>query len=542
MLDLDAPRSSASRDHDLAALARQTWDLVIVGGGASGAAAARDAALRGLSVALVEQADLALGTSSRSSRLIHGGLRYLAEFEVPLVREGLVERHRLLAHAPGLVHAVEFLYPVYRGDPDPLWKVNLGVGLYELLAMGYGLGGRRRLDAAAVSSRVPALRRQALRGAVLYRDAATHDARLTVALALSAAHAGALIATRTRALGFLRSQGRVTGLRVEDRIAQRTAEVRARSVLVCSGPWQELFAGTGLHLRTARGSHLSVPRDRLTVPCCLALRAPRDGRLVFAIPNDGYTVLGTTDAFDPATPGEVTPAAADVAYLLEFAAHAFPGVALGPADVVGAWSGLRPLISSPEEESADKLSREHRVANPEPGLWILTGGKLTTHRAMAEECLDRLAPRLATGDHPAGPCRTRSEPLLDGELEEGQRTLERLGLPASTRQRLSALYGARLEEVAATLMGECPQGSCSSEQLLEFQIAWAVREEWALTLDDLLLRRLLPGALDLKACYEMAPRAARTMAEHLGWSAGEEAAQVREFREGVDRDLAGVPC
>jgi glycerol-3-phosphate dehydrogenase len=540
MLDLSAPRSTASRDRALADLARQTWDLVIVGGGASGAAAARDAALRGLSVALVEQADLAHGTSSRSSRLIHGGLRYLAEFELPLVREGLVERRRLLAHAPGLVREVEFLYPVFRGDPDPLWKVNLGVALYELLALGYGLGGRRRLAAAAVSARVPALRSQALRGAVLYRDAATHDARLTLALAVAAARAGALIATRTRALGFLRSQGRVTGLRVEDRVAQRTTEVRARSVLVCSGPWQDLFAGTGLHLRTARGSHLSVPRERLSVPCCLALRAPRDGRLVFAIPNDAYTVLGTTDAFDPATPGEVTPAAADVAYLLEFAAHAFPGVELGPADVVGAWSGLRPLISSPEDESADKLSREHRVASPEPGLWILTGGKLTTHRAMAEECLDRLASQLATGDHPAGPCRTRSEPLLAGELEEGRRTLDRLGLPETLQERLSALYGARLEEIAAALERECPRGDGLPERLLEFQIAWAVREEWALTLDDLLLRRLLPGALDLKACRELAPRAARAMAGHLGWSASEEADQVRAFAEGVDRDLGGV--
>lgn len=540
MLDLTPPRSTQGRERALGALAGRTWDLVIVGGGASGAAAARDAALRGLATALVEQADLAHGTSSRSSRLIHGGLRYLAQFELPLVREGLVERRRLLETAPGLVRPADFLYPVFTGDPDPLWKVNLGVTLYEMLAMGYGLGGRRKLGASEVLEQVPALSPVGLKGAAFYRDAATHDARLTVALALAAAEAGAVIATRSRAVGMLRSQGRVDGLRVEDRLGRRILEVRARSVLVCSGPWQELFSGTGLKLRTARGSHVSVPRSRLPVPACLALRVPEDGRLAFAMPNDRYTVLGTTDAFDPDPPGAVVASARDVRYLLEFAARAFPGAALKPRDIVGAWAGLRPLISSEDEESADHLSREHRVVHPEPGLWILTGGKLTTHRAMAEECLDRLAPVLATGGQESGPCRTRDLPLFAGDLEAAGRALESQGLDRETVDRLAGLYGTRLERFAAGLAASFPDGDRTADELFEFQVAWAVREEWALTLDDVLLRRMLPGALDLVACREAAPRAARRMAELLAWDEAEEAEQLRTFRAGVDRDLAGL--
>ncbi len=551
MRQIGAPRSTAERERDLAALGGKTWDLLVVGGGITGTAVARDAALRGLEVALIEQADFAFGTSSRSSRLVHGGLRYLASLDFGLVREGLVERRRLLDLAPGLVHPVEFVYPVYAGDPDPLWKVNLGVTLYELLSLGYGLGGRRRLRAAAVLRQVPGLRRRGLKGAVAYRDAATHDTRLTLAVALSAREAGALPVSRCGALELLRDGGpsergggpgkggRVTGAAVEDRISGRSFEVAARAVVLCCGPWQQLFPIESVRLRTARGTHVSLPGERLPLASYVALRSPLDGRLAFAMPIDGYTVIGTTDQDDAVEPGSVRPTESDTVYLLELANHAFPGVNLHPADVAGVWAGLRPLVADKPGAHADEISREHQVAAPVSGLWILTGGKLTTHREMAEDCVDRIVPALARQGVRAGPCRTRRQPLLAGSLEEGRRELLDLGFEEAEVEALACVYGARLERLVGVLE-RLANGPPGPETLLDAEVELAAREEWALSLDDLLLRRIGPGQLDLKTARARAPRAAERLGELLGWSAEERRAQVEAFAAGIGRDLAAA--
>ncbi len=549
MRQIAAPRSTPEREEALAALGGETWDLLVVGGGISGTAVARDAALRGLRVALVEQADFAFGTSSRSSRLVHGGLRYLASLDFGLVREGLVERRRLLDLAPGLVHEVEFVYPVYAGDPDPLWKVNLGVALYELLSLGYGLGGRRRMRPAAVGHRVPGLRRRGLKGAVAYRDAATHDTRLTLAVALSAREAGALLVSRCGALGLRRDSGpggRVTGAEVEDRISGRAFEIDARAVVLCCGPWQKLFPVESVRLRTARGTHLSLPAGRLPLASYVALRSPADGRLAFAMPIDGYTVIGTTDQDDAVEPGAVRPTERDVDYLLALASHSFPGSRLRPADVAGVWAGLRPLVAEKPGAHADEISREHQVAAPAPGLWILTGGKLTTHREMAEDCLEKIVPALRRQGVEAGRCLTRRRPLLAGSLESGRRELLDLGFEAAAVEALAAVYGARLERLAHRLERSAAGGAdpAGPETLLAAQVELAAREEWALSLDDLLLRRIGPGQLDLKTARTMADPAAGRLGALLGWSAEQRREQVEAFEAGIGRDLAaaGIPA
>jgi glycerol-3-phosphate dehydrogenase len=516
------------------------WDLLVIGGGITGAAVARDAALRGLDVALVEQGDFAFGTSSRSSRLIHGGLRYLAGFDFALVREGLVERRRLLEAAPGLVRPVRFLYPVYRGDPDSLWKVNLGVLLYETLAFGYSLGGRQWLGRKGVLSNVPGLRHDRLRGGVAYFDAATHDTRLTLAVLSGAAAAGATAASRCRALRLEEEGDVVTGADIEDLLGGRSFSVRARATALCCGPWQTLYPPATVEMRTARGSHISLSNRRVPVDCFITLRSPRDGRLAFAMPVGDYVVLGTTDADDATAPAKVRPTPHDTEYLLELANHAFPSADVEVGDVRGAWAGLRPLLADSSHLDADDLSRRHRIVQGPSGLWILAGGKLTTHRRMAEDLIDEIVPSLAANGVEAGKCATAETALLPGQVALGRRRLRALGLSATVVEGLAGLYGGRLQAFANRFDEKLAHGV--EEPLIEAQVEMAIEEEWALSLDDLLLRRIGPGPLDLGHCLEIAPIVARIMARELGWSESEVARELDEFRSEARRDLeaAGV--
>ena len=538
------PRSTDSRARNLELLSSEEWDLLVIGGGITGVATARDAVLRGLKVALVEQGDFAFGTSSRSSRLIHGGLRYLAGFDFGLVREGLVERRRLLKTAPGLVRSVRFLYPVYRGDPDSLWKVNFGVFLYETLALGYGLGGRRWLGRKGLLAKVPGLRHDGLRGGVTYFDAATHDTRLTLAVAASAELEGALLTSRCRAEELIEAGGRVTGATIVDLLSEARVPVRAHATALCCGPWQTLYPPATVSMRTARGTHISLSNRRVPLDCFTTLRSPRDGRLAFAMPVDQYVVLGTTDEDDATAPAEVLPSPEDTSYLLELANHAFPAADVGLEDVRGAWVGLRPLLADSSHLDADDLSRRHQIIGGPPGLWILAGGKLTTHRRMAEDLLDEISPHLQESGITAGPCLTRNRKLLSGSVASSRTRLREMGLATEEIDGLAALYGARLDALAHRLAEALPLPGDHSRALLAAQIEMAIEEEWALSLDDLLIRRIGPGALDLKTCLTLAEPAAEIMAAKLGWSEEETRHEVEEFVEAARRDLeaAGVPA
>jgi len=536
MPPLPAPGSPDRRRADLKRLSAQAWDLLVVGGGITGVAVARDAALRGLSVALLEQFDLAYGTSSRSSRLIHGGLRYLESFELSLVHEGLVERRRLLDAAPGLVRPVQFLYPVFPKDPDPLWMVHLGTWAYDTLAGQYGIGSRQLLAPNEVLAREPELRQRGLRGAICYADGATNDARLTVAVALSAAAAGATIVTRLRVQGLLRNaSGRVTGVQAVDGVDGSSLEVEAQAVALCTGPWQNLHAEIPPYIRTARGTHISVPAERAPVRHFVALHAPRDGRLTFALPHGDYTVFGTTDDDDPVDPGAVQAQSADVDYLLDDANHAFPGFELSRADVCGFWAGLRPLIADPDHADPDQLSRRHQVVAGAPGLWILAGGKLTTHRRMAEDLLDAVLEG-SPGLH-AARCRTAEIPLLPGDLQDGRTRLIRLGCDPARIQRLEFTHGVRSAKVAERAAPVVTEGGDLDEAIFEACLALAVEEEWALSLDDLLLRRLLPGPLDLRTCLQAAESAAQRVSDALEWDAAAQRGQVEGFHDLVGQEL-----
>ncbi len=535
MLALAPPISPADRDLSLDLLAGRRWDLVVVGAGISGVAVARDAALRGLSVAVVEASDIAFGTSSRSSRLVHGGLRYLASLELSLVREGVVERARLLDNAPDLVRAERFLYLVYCADPDSLWKIRLGVRLYGLLAAGRRLGRSAKVTTRRLKELLPGIETDCLDGAVGYYDASTHDARLTLAVSLAAHELGVPVVTRCRAEELTGQGGRTNGLVVDDTIADRRLEVHARAVVLCTGPWQTLHADVKPHIRTARGTHVSVPASRLPLPFHLAMRSPDDGRQTFALPCGDYTILGTTDTDDDTSPGRVAPTTGDTDYLLAVANQVFPDADLERRDVVGAWAGLRPLVADGSARSPDALSRRHRVVRVAPGRWVLAGGKLTTHRRMAEDLLDAVIEAEDFGDRRLRACSTRRRPLFTTRADAGREQLQRYKADAATIERLAALYGGRLGRLTACLGRVEPVAL--DERIALAQAKLAVEEEGALALDDVLLRRMDPGPLDLERCLRLARPVAAEIAGPLGWSRAQMEAQVEAFRDAAKSDL-----
>lgn len=388
-------------------MASALLDLLVIGGGIVGASVARDAARRGLRVGLVEQADFAFGTSSRSSRLLHGGLRYLSQGRLGLVREASIEKRRLHAIAPHLAEPLAFLFPSYRGSGWPLWQLRLGVRLYDLLCNNRNLGRSSGHDRADLVARVPGLRQEKLAGAVRYFDALTNDARLVIDTLRSAEDAGALLANYTRFVAAERAKAlwRVTVQETNDG-PTRPVVLATRAVVNATGPWSDRVPRSAVRLRLTKGIHLVLDRSRLPVPDAVVLTEGR--RLLFAIPWGERVILGTTDTDYEGDPAGATCEAADVDYLLTQANDAFPAAQLRRTDVIRSWVGLRPLVADPAGHPSD-ISRSHDILHPEPGWWDIAGGKLTTCRLMAEQAVDAVIEELRLE---ARACDTADVPLL----------------------------------------------------------------------------------------------------------------------------------
>jgi glycerol-3-phosphate dehydrogenase len=404
--------ATPSRSTIRAQLSAGPFDLLVIGGGITGAGIARDAALRGLRTALVERDDFASGTSSRSSRLVHGGVRYLEHGYLHLVFESSRERRILLAIAPDLVHPLQFTWPVYRGARLPRWKIVAGLWLYDLLSLFRNAHPHRALSADAVLAEEPRLRRDTLTGGALYFDAATDDARLTLANVLSAVEAGAAAINYAAATALLTEEGRVCGATVHDRIAGTTFDVRARVVVNACGPWTDTVArladpAAPPALRGSKGVHITVPAERIGNRNAVTMLDPADGRVMFTLPGGDVTIIGTTETETTEDPHEVRPTAVDVQYLVDAANAFWPGAQLTISDVITAWAGIRPLIAS-HAANAGSASREHAITVGKQGVVAITGGKLTTYRAMAEEVVDVVEHRL--GRRPT-PSRTAHERL-----------------------------------------------------------------------------------------------------------------------------------
>ncbi|HJQ19210.1 MAG TPA: glycerol-3-phosphate dehydrogenase/oxidase [Gemmatimonadaceae bacterium] len=413
------------RNRALAELANRTFDVLIIGGGITGAGIARDAALRGLTVALIDKGDFASGTSSRSSRLVHGGVRYLEHGHLHLVFEASAERRRLLRLAPHLVQPLAFTWPVYAGQRLSRWKLSAGLTLYDVLALFRNVERHQRLSSAQVLEHEPRLARRALRGGVRYFDAHTDDARLTLANVLDAQALGAVAVNHAVFTGAARASTQHVA-HVQDALAGERLEVRASIVVNAVGPWTDTVralegAGARSSIHGSKGTHVAIRRERVGNNDAVTLLHPRDGRVMFALPAGAHTIIGTTDTFTRVSPDEVRPTETDVAYLLEAANVVFPDARLQRDDVVTAWAGIRPLM--PSSGSAVQASREHAIERGD-GIVTITGGKLTTYRVMAEQVVDAVEQSLGrrptrSGTRhrpfPAGtPRHTGSDPIVPG--------------------------------------------------------------------------------------------------------------------------------
>jgi len=535
---------------------REHFDVLVIGGGITGAGVALDAASRGFKTALVERDDFASGTSSKSSKLVHGGLRYLQQREIRLVYEALAERQRMLQLAPHLVKPLPFLIPLFKSRSAATDKTVAGtyrtaLWLYDVTG-GARIGKlHKRLGPDEVVAHMPGLRADRIGSGFLYYDARTDDARLTLAIVKTAAlEYAAAVANRCEVVELCRAGGQIVGAEVVDTLTSARVTIAAGVVVNATGVWTDdvrrLDDGPphGGGIRPAKGVHIALPLDRLPTDLAAVLPVPKDRRSIFVIPWGDRVYVGTTDTDYDGDVDDPVCTAADVDYLLG-AVNSWVRNPVGPGDVLGTWAGLRPLVRDARSERTADLSRRHSVTTSAAGMVTVTGGKLTTYRRMAADAVDVAAARL-------GRRRTRSRTKriaihgADGYeslLAEG--TAARLGIDAATLEHLAHRYGGHARAVAA-MMAEDPALAAPLVPSLPYRAAEAVfaaRYEMATTLDDVLSRRTRALLLARDACMAAAPAVAGLLAAELGWDQEERVRQVDRFVERAqhERDAALAP-
>jgi glycerol-3-phosphate dehydrogenase len=545
---LEGRLGPADREESWQRLESEEFDVVVIGGGVTGAGTALDAATRGLRVALVEARDLASGTSSRSSKLFHGGLRYLEQLEFSLVREALHERELMLTRlAPHLVKPVSFLYPL----THRFWErpyTAAGLLLYDTMGGARSVPAQKHLTRAGALRMVPALKRSALIGGVRYFDAQSDDARHTMTVARTAARYGAVVRTSTQVIGFLQEADRVAGVRLRDVEDGRETEVRAHAVINATGVWtdelQRLSGSRGrFRVRASKGVHIVVPRDRIVAESGLILRTEKS--VLFVIPWGNHWIVGTTDTdwnLDLAHPAATK---SDIDYILDHV-NTVLATPLTHDDIEGVYAGLRPLLAGESEESS-KLSREHAVARVAPGLIAIAGGKYTTYRVMAADAVDAigadLSGRIASSI-------TDKVPLLGADgyhalVNQADQLAARHGLHPYRVRHLLDRYGSTIHEVLA-LAADRPdllKPIPAAPNYLKVEVLFAVSYEAALHLEDVLTRRTRISIEYPHRGVECAEPVARLMAEVLGWDDERVRREVEVYtaRVEAERDAQTQP-
>lgn len=486
------------RQQTLQQLAGEPLDVLIVGGGIVGSGVARDAALRGLRTGLVEQHDFAFGTSSRSSRLLHGGLRYLAQGRLGLVHEASVEKCTVHRIAPHLAAPLPFVFPTYRGTPWApwaLWKMRIGVKLYDLLCGGRNLGRSNSFNVPGMLQHLPGIKPQDLTGGVRYFDGLTNDARLVLDTLRSAVKAGGLVLNYCQ----LQKSERAQDLwRCQLRNVQTGAltEVAARTLVHATGPWAEILPQSSVHLRLTKGIHLVVDRKRLPVPDAVVMTEGK--RILFAIPWADRVILGTTDTDYTGSLENVHTDPQDVQYVLDIVNGSFPDAKLKPADIVGHWAGLRPLVADPNGKPSD-ISRAHEITEATPGWFDVSGGKLTTYRLMAEQTVDKVVARLGRS---VKPCVTAQEPLLSPQETEGISSIA----PPPFSQKVVEHF---------------------------------CRHEWAEHLEDIMIRRSSWHVYHAET-LSLARQTAGWMAAALGWTDQQTAEELARYEAAEKQKWASL--
>jgi glycerol-3-phosphate dehydrogenase len=523
------------------------FDLLVVGGGITGAGVARDAVLRGLRTALVEGDDWASGTSSRSSRLVHGGVRYLEHGHLHLVFEASRERRTLLQIAPHLVRPLRFVWPVYRGARIPRWKLRAGLLAYDALSLFRNVGAHRGASRGAILKREPALKHDGLVGGAEYWDASTDDVRLTIANVIAASEAGAITQNHAPVTAFVHdASGRLRGARVRDAVTGSTMEVLARVVVNATGPWSDITRRLDDGVEHAavlgsKGVHIAVPRRRVPVSDALTLLHPTDGRVFFILPSPVHTIIGTTETPAEAGPQDTRANRRDVQYLLDAANHFFPSAALGMGDVISAWAGIRPLVAH-GGTSANDASREHHIATSASGLISATGGKLTTYRAMASEIVDTVERALGRPNVTPSMTGEASLPGAGDRSYDAEVDAARDVIPESeTANQLVRAYGARWRLVWGLVEREPLLGDRLDPELpyIPAEVLWAAAAEGAWTVADVLVRRM-PIAYERRdAGRALAPQVATLLGRVHGWDDDAVAAAVVAYEDDARR-LFGI--
>ena len=528
----DGAPSHGKRSSERATLVQLTLqpaDLLVIGGGINGAGIARDAAMRGLRTALVEQNDLGAGTSSRSSRLIHGGLRYLEQGEFGMVLEANRERRTLQRIAPHLVWPLPFVFPIHRGDRISRWRLAAAMMLYDALALFRNVRLHRMLGKRGMLEAEPMLRDRGLLGGARYYDAQCDDARLVVATARSAAHHGALVANYMSVIGLERTAGRVVGAQLEDRLTGERGVIRASVVVNASGPWADQVrrledAGAAPLLRPTKGVHLVVDRARIDHRTAVAFTSPIDGRVMFVLPWGDLSYIGTTDTDSSEPPEDLRVTADDLVYLLRSVNARFPSARLGVEDVRATWAGLRPLVLDRDDQFPSNRSREHDIVHGSGGMLTVVGGKLTTYRSMAAEVVDQAMRELRhrDGRPRQGEARTDVEALPGGETADLSQFRERgleLGIPPVSIDHLLRHYGT--EAAGIFNLGGADRRLfrrlVPDHPAIEAEVVHAVRRELAQTVEDVMVRRFHQYYEHSGQGAPAAHRVAELMGEELGW-------------------------
>jgi glycerol-3-phosphate dehydrogenase len=471
---------------DIQQLAKHKFDLLVVGGGINGAAIASMAADNGLSVALIEKNDFASGASSKSTKLVHGGIRYLENFEFDLVSEALHERFIQHKNAPHLVTPVPFVIPVYEKDRRPLWMMKLGVAMYDSLAGHFKLGPHKTFSAAEMLKQEPSLNPAGLKGGVLYYDAQMDDARLCLENILTAAQRGAKVVNYVEALSLMKENNKVVGVVAKDILRDQIFEIRAKRVVCALGPWtnnvfKEDRRNAKHTVRTTKGIHL-VYKGQI-VNNAVLIQTQRDRRIFFVIPWMGQSLIGTTDTDFTGSPDEVHAEPEDVQYLIEEARRVFPSVDFNEANLVTTFAGLRPLVH--ESGQPSKVSRKHEIEKSTAGVIYVMGGKYTTYRKIAEDCLKKFM-YLKTKD-------TAEYPLYgSGPVPSAEEVAAEAGISQSTAEHLLKKYGARYRDVLEMTAKDpsLKQNLCDCTPAIKAQAVYAIRVEMAQTAEDIINRRL----------------------------------------------------
>lgn len=544
--------SKQRREENLRTASAETFDVLVIGGGITGACVARDAARRGLSTVLVEKNDWAFGTSSRSSKLVHGGLRYLELFDFKLVFEACRERRRLLLNAPHVVWPQPFIFPVYKGDKNPLFMIAMGLWLYDILALFRNVQNHQLHGSKRILEVEPELDRERLKGGGQFYDCATDDARLTLSHVQSAHLEGACCLSYVRVTDFLRRNGSVCGVRARDEIGGRELDIEARLVLNCTGPWTDSVCRldepeAAPKLRPTKGAHVVVPWERVKAYNAMPILSPRDQRMLFVVPWRSFTLIGTTDTDYEGDYDRIRASREDVDYILEAANRALPRARLDYDDVLSTYAGLRPLVleGGGKDVKESQVSREHSIYESHSGLLSIAGGKLTTARSMAEELVDLAARRLEQryGIRGIPRCSTKNAPVYGKDGRDFSKRMERLArdvrLDDDVIHRLQLLGTGALRVLG--LLAEDPSLSRRLGEgipYIEAQVVYSAREEMVINLEDFMVRRSLIFYEDREQGLGCAERVADLLGRELGWDEGERRRQVEEYRRVVELSRA----